>query len=62
MAVSVAFLAAGTPQPVDGLCPTCLRPSMLEVPVSFVSDAGVSPFGTWRGCLHCDVEQDGTDD
>lgn len=57
MAVYIAGIVAGTPEPLDALCPQCWLPSMVCVPILSITDTGVSTFGTWTGCVHCDARR-----
>lgn len=54
MATTIACLETGTPRRVDELCPKCFLPTMFEVPLYLVTEAGVSPLGSWTGCPDCD--------
>jgi hypothetical protein len=51
--MSVSFnvsLTPGEPRQVDGLCPRCLLPSLVEVDLCAVTGAGVTVLGVWTGC------------
>lgn len=51
-----APLVPGQPRAVDGLCPCCLLPSLVQVDLCAVTVAGVTVLGTWTGCAeeNCD--------
>ena len=45
------------PHPVDGLCPRCWLPSLVQVDLFVMGAAGVSKAGTWTGCSQEDCNE-----
>lgn len=54
MADLVVHVTPGTPRPVEGLCPGCHLPSLMTVDLFAMNDGGVSPMGSWTGCVEED--------
>lgn len=44
------LVTPGEPRQLDDLCPRCLLPSLVEIPMLAISTAGVSEVETWIGC------------
>lgn len=45
-----------TPTPVDGLCPTCMLPSMVRSDAVYLTVEGVTTFTTVTVCNDCESE------
>lgn len=43
----------GTPERVDGLCPTCLLPALWRVSISAVYLGGICDYGMVEFCEEC---------
>lgn len=46
----VVRLTPGDPRPVDGLCPGCLLPALVEIDLCAVGPGGVTRVAVVRGC------------
>lgn len=54
MREAVVHVTPGEPRPLDGLCPRCLLPSLVEVDLVTMTEIGVRVVETWIGCTEED--------
>lgn len=45
-------LHAGRPERIDGLCTTCWKPALIRIPISHLTENGVTSYD-WTGCYDC---------
>lgn len=50
MREAVVHVTPGEPRAIEGLCPHCLLPSLVEVDLAAMTEMGVTVLGTWTGC------------